>query len=56
MNPTLEPSGFDFLWIIGLGLSLLPIATTVLVMLILREAIKIRRRLEKTEVKPPSED
>jgi hypothetical protein len=47
MNPQL-PNTFDFLWIVAGALSLLPVATTVLLAFILREAVKIRRRLEKT--------
>lgn len=46
MNPQL-PTTYDFLWIIGGALSLLPMANTVLLAFILREAIKIRRRLEE---------
>lgn len=49
MNPQLPASGYDFLWIIAAGSALVPVATTVLLALILREAIRIRRGLEKKE-------
>lgn len=48
MNPQL-PTTYDFLWIVGGALSLLPVANTVLLVFILREAAKIRRRLEKKD-------
>lgn len=46
MDPQL-PNTFEFLWVIGIVLSLLPVVTAVLVGLILRETVKIRRHLEK---------
>lgn len=49
MDPQLPTSGYDFIWIIAAGGALLPVATTVLLALILREAIRIRRGLEKKE-------
>jgi len=48
MNPKL-PTTYDFLWIIGGGLSLLPIANTILLAFILRQAVKIRRKMEKND-------
>ncbi|MEN9956163.1 MAG: hypothetical protein RLY34_970 [Actinomycetota bacterium] len=48
MNPQL-PTTYDFLWIIGGGLSLLPIANTILLAFILRQAVKIRRNMEKND-------
>lgn len=47
MNPQLPSSAFDFLWVIGIIFSLLPVASVVLMGLMLREVIKIRRNLEK---------
>lgn len=48
MNPEL-PNTYDFLWIFAGALSLLPVATTVLLAFILREAVKIRRHLQKKD-------
>lgn len=48
MNPQL-PNTYDFLWVVAGALSLIPVATAVLLALILREAVKIRRRLEKND-------
>jgi hypothetical protein len=48
MNPQL-PSTYDFLWIIGGGLSLLPLANTILLAFILRQAVRIRRNMEKND-------
>jgi hypothetical protein len=49
MDPKLPTSGYDFIWIIAAVGALLPVATIVLLALILREAIRLRRGLEKKE-------
>lgn len=43
------PNTFEFLWVIGIVLSLLPVVTAVRVGLILRETVKIRRHLVKND-------
>lgn len=48
MEPQL-PNTFEFLWVIGIALSLLPVVTALLVGLILRETVKIRRHLDKND-------
>lgn len=48
MDPQL-PNSFNFWWIIAGALSLLPVVTTALLAFILREAVKIRRYLEKND-------
>jgi hypothetical protein len=46
MDPQL-PNSFNFWWILAGALSLLPVVTTVLLAFILREAMNIRKQLEK---------
>jgi hypothetical protein len=48
MDPQL-PNSFNFWWILAGALSLLPVVTTILLAFILREAMKIRRSLEKND-------
>lgn len=43
------PNSFNLGWIIAGVLSLLPLVTTALLAFILREAVKIRRLLEKND-------
>jgi hypothetical protein len=43
------PNSFNLWWIIAGVLSLLPLVTTALLAFILREAVKIRRLLEKND-------
>lgn len=47
MEPDLPASSFQFVWALGIVLSVLPVVTTVLIGLVLREAVRIRRALEK---------